>query len=363
MKRSPVLLLTLALLTVSRLAAQPAPAPAAEPATLPAEAADPAPAAPSLGPEPVPPGPAPDGPPAARPGPVVILPAPVRPAAADPVGPEPVALFPDQARRELDAKETAGVSLARQWKDAATLPASGANGRVVFVFGSTLPSVVCSPLFPTDIELEPGEIVSPNGLHLGDSVRWAIAPAVSGSGPAAVTHLVVKPTAPGLVTSIIVATDRRTYHIKLVASETDWMPYVGFAYPENQQARWAAYHDTQRKFQEANSLPVPSARDGPPVLTPIDRLDFAYRIEGKAKWQPLRVYNDGVRTVLQMPAALAHTEAPALLVLGADGKEQLVNYRVREDRYIVDQVFDRAVLIAGVGRQQQRVTVTRQPGK
>jgi type IV secretory pathway VirB9-like protein len=36
-----------------------------------------------------------------------------------------------------------------------------------------------------------------------------------------------------------------------------------------------------------------------------------------------------------------------------------VNYRVRGDRYIVDLVFDKAVLISGVGRQQTKVTITR----
>ncbi|TXH83454.1 MAG: P-type conjugative transfer protein TrbG, partial [Thauera aminoaromatica] len=35
------------------------------------------------------------------------------------------------------------------------------------------------------------------------------------------------------------------------------------------------------------------------------------------------------------------------------------NYRVQGDRYIVDTIFDKAILIAGVGRSQDRVTITR----
>jgi type IV secretion system protein VirB9 len=60
-----------------------------------------------------------------------------------------------------------------------------------------------------------------------------------------------------------------------------------------------------------------------------------------------------------MPAQMKATESPALLVIGDGGKEELVNYRVRGDRYIVDLVFDKAVLISGVGRQQTKVTITR----
>ena len=59
------------------------------------------------------------------------------------------------------------------------------------------------------------------------------------------------------------------------------------------------------------------------------------------------------------------TEAPTLLVvrkeggLFSDDETALVNYRVQGDRYIVDTIFDKAILIAGVGRSQDRVTITR----
>jgi type IV secretion system protein VirB9 len=34
-----------------------------------------------------------------------------------------------------------------------------------------------------------------------------------------------------------------------------------------------------------------------------------------------------------------------------------VNYRVQGDRYIVDSIFNRAILIAGVGGDQDSVTI------
>ncbi|STX59154.1 putative conjugal transfer protein trbG [Legionella geestiana] len=37
----------------------------------------------------------------------------------------------------------------------------------------------------------------------------------------------------------------------------------------------------------------------------------------------------------------------------------MVNYRVQGARYIVDTIFDRAILISGVGRRQERITIIR----
>ncbi len=63
---------------------------------------------------------------------------------------------------------------------------------------------------------------------------------------------------------------------------------------------------------------------------------------------------------------MKQTEAPSLLVVRAGGSikktedTSLVNYRVQGDRYIVDQVFDEAVMIAGVGKRQTRVQIVRE---
>lgn len=66
-----------------------------------------------------------------------------------------------------------------------------------------------------------------------------------------------------------------------------------------------------------------------------------------------------------MPHAMEQTEAPSLLIVRAGGSvskaadTSIVNYRLQDGRYIVDQIFDQAVLISGVGKRQERVTITR----
>jgi len=37
----------------------------------------------------------------------------------------------------------------------------------------------------------------------------------------------------------------------------------------------------------------------------------------------------------------------------------MVNYRIQGLRYIVDSVFDKAVLLSGSGSSQEKVTITR----
>ena len=66
-----------------------------------------------------------------------------------------------------------------------------------------------------------------------------------------------------------------------------------------------------------------------------------------------------------MPEAMAQSEAPTLLVvrreggLFDDGETVQVNYRIQGNRYIVDTVFDSAILIAGVGKYQDAVAIKR----
>ncbi|HVA68096.1 MAG TPA: TrbG/VirB9 family P-type conjugative transfer protein, partial [Candidatus Binataceae bacterium] len=73
-------------------------------------------------------------------------------------------------------------------------------------------------------------------------------------------------------------------------------------------------------------------------------LNFSYAVSGpKLPWKPVRAFDDGTHIYIQMPATTKSSEAPALLVAAGDGSE-MVNYRVRGDYYVVDKLFDQAVL-------------------
>ena len=85
----------------------------------------------------------------------------------------------------------------------------------------------------------------------------------------------------------------------------------------------------------------------------VEALSFAYRIEGdNPAWRPVRAFDDGSQVFIEFPASLAQGEAPPLFVLGAGGRGELVNYRVRGRYYVVDRLFDAAELRLGERRQQ-----------
>lgn len=259
----------------------------------------------------------------------------------------------------LNAKERHAVALARRWRNRHQMPHAGEDGYVRFLFGATLPTVVCAPLQVCNLALQPGEVV--NSVNLGDSVRWKITPSLSGAGAAQTTHLIIKPTDAGLVSSLDIETNRRTYAIKLVSTETEWMPLIAFNYPDDAQAQWAAYQETVGFGAAATTLPTGES------LTNLQFLCI-HPASGGPGWTPLRAYTDGRKTYIEFPGSLGAQAAPALVALGNDGgwfsrpSAQLVNYRVLGNRYVVDAVLDRAALISGVGGDQQRVTISRWGG-
>ena len=252
---------------------------------------------------------------------------------------------------KLDAKQQKGVTLADQWKNKATLPFLGDDGSVQFIYGTTLPSIVCAPLYACDVALQPGEII--RQVMLGDASRWKVSPGTSGSGENTVAHIVIKPSDVGLSTNLVVHTDRRSYNIRLVSKKDQWMPLVSFAYPDDTQAQWAAYQDRQQQFRVRTVTAATAASAN-------GDLNFDYQIKGNSvRWKPVRVYSDKGKTYIQFPATVKNDQTPALVILDAAKQEQLVNYRMVDDRYVVDQVIERAALIRGVGRHQERIEIVR----
>ncbi len=67
----------------------------------------------------------------------------------------------------------------------------------------------------------------------------------------------------------------------------------------------------------------------------------------------LRAFDDGRKVYIQMPSGTSQGEAPPLFVAGADGRPNLVNYRVRGSYYIVDRMFGAAEL--RLGEDPQRI--------
>lgn len=255
----------------------------------------------------------------------------------------------------LNDKEQAALRLVRQWKDSPDKPRRSADGSVKYLFGATLPTMICTPLQVCAIRLQAGEVV--NDVHVGDAARWKVTPSTIGAGPGAITNVIVKPTDSGLLTNLIITTDRRSYTIKLLAAKHEWIPSISFDYPDDVAAEWAAY-----KKKEGRAVYASTLATGENAAN----LDFNFQMSGdNPKWKPIRVYATNKQTYIQFASDMFSDEAPALVVLGKDGgifrdeSTQLVNYRLIGDRYVVDGLPDRFALISGVGGSQTKVIIDR----
>ena len=248
---------------------------------------------------------------------------------------------------------------------ASSKPLITADKSVRFVFGASLPIVICAPLQVCDIELQPGEQV--RSVQVGDAVRWSVEPAVTGVPPLEVQHVIVKPADVGLRTSLVVTTNRRTYRMKLTSDRERYMASVSFAYPDEAQAKWTDLARAPHASSQKQRTGDPHDKTGTAARTEVLRtLSFNYELDGDdPPWKPVRVYNDGLQTVIEMPFAMRQTEAPTLLVVRAEGgvftsdDVVQVNFHTEGTRYIVDMVFDVADLVAGVGSSQQKVRIRR----
>src|SRR5216684_1244270 len=204
------------------------------------------------------------------------------------------------------------------------------------------PVIDCEPLRTTDIQLQPAETIT--DVAMGDTERWMATPAASGDPRNAVPHLAVKPQAPGIGTNLTVYTTKHIYHVLLRSRGSHAMQQVDAA---------AASAKQQVVDPPSDSRDVIKVASVDPAL-----LNFAYTVSGpNVPWKPIRAFDDGSHVYIQMPAEMKTSEAPALIINASSGT-QMVNYRVKGNYYVVDRLFSDAILVSGVGRDQDRVTIS-----
>jgi type IV secretion system protein VirB9 len=202
-----------------------------------------------------------------------------------------------------------------------------------------------APELVSDIALQAGETLI--SVAAGDTARWVIDDTTSGSGTARRTHVLIKPTAPGLHTNLVITTDRRVYLLALQSTSGAAMAAVAWTYPEDELL-------ALRRSREAAIEAAPVAEG-----IAVDRLNFGYAIEGaRAPWRPIRAFDDGSQVFIEFPPTVGVGDIPPLFVLGTSGKAELVNYRQRGRYYVVDRLFSTAELRLGE-KHQQVVRITR----
>lgn len=217
---------------------------------------------------------------------------------------------------------------------------------VRFVYGASRPNLVCSLLHVCDIALEPNETVV--DLKVGDSTRWIIERTASGSAQGMIEHIIVKPTDIGLQSNLRIYTDKRTYYLDLSSSDKEFMPQISFIYPEQALQNFAQIKSDLMNKLKTRTIATNSEQD--PVL--IDNLDFSYRYSGDESLYPIRTFNDGKKTYLQMPPKLMNSTLPALVVVNgthlfSEDDIAVTNYRIKDNKFIIDGLPEHIRLMSG----------------
>ncbi len=280
----------------------------------------------------------------------------------------------------LDAKQVAGTAYKA--------------GLVTFAYGSGIPTVVCALLELTDLAFEKGESIL--SVQLGDSVRWNIESAISGSANDSVEHLIVKPLEAGLKTSMLITTDRRTYHIRLKSTEADFMPAVVFSYPnslklpskkhygDDSYLQYTSNYDSNEDhndYSETNSSlknyssvqNVSYEENSRPALNvaatyndSTQRRNYNYSVDGDSKIIPQNVYDDGKRTFIVMNNPINSSYLPVLqeissesfLFFGED-KTNTINFTYFDNTFVVDGIYSHLRLISKNCEEKQSADVVR----
>lgn len=280
----------------------------------------------------------------------------------------------------LDAKQVAGTAYKA--------------GLVTFAYGSGIPTVVCALLELTDLAFEKGESIL--SVQLGDSVRWNIESAISGSANDSIEHLIVKPLEAGLKTSMLITTDRRTYHIRLKSTEADFMPAVVFSYPnslklpskkhygDDSYLQYTSnydsnedhndYSDTNSSLKNNSSVQNVSYEvNSRPALNvaatyndSTQKRNYNYSVDGDSKIIPQNVYDDGKRTFIVMNNPINSSYLPVLqeissesfLFFGED-KTNIINFTYFDNTFVVDGIYSHLRLISKNGEEKQSADVVR----
>jgi type IV secretion system protein VirB9 len=280
-------------------------------------------------------------------------------------GSKPLGAPPDwrPPHAALNATAASAAAVADAWESGFNLPTPGADGRVMYTFGEGMPVIVCAPLRVCTLELEAGEhIQSPP--QIGDGRRWEVTPVSSGSGLNQTALLIIKPIEAGLDTDLVVPTDRRTYVVRLVSDSTRYISTVAFRYAADDRVKWTAFQAQQdaaaRDAETTREAKCKATLNSGTAMAPnaLDHLYFDYKLDGDGAMRPQRVLDDGQQTYIFYPNDGRFREVPTLMIY-ADGKTEMVNFRVDGNRYVVDRLFDKGVLILGVGKKQKKVTITR----
>jgi len=224
------------------------------------------------------------------------------------------------------------------------------DGTILYPYGLSEANLTAKRMMYTKIVLQEGEKIM--SMAAGDTTRWNILPSYIGDTNSYTPVVLVKPFMGGLETSLSIITDRRDYDITIRSVDVgDYMTRIGFYYPQD-------------KADSINVGLPPDKMDGAENKQPyidIENIKYDYHIKGdhRLSWYPISIFEDGNKVFIRMSDHVDHAQLPVFMALDQGGETEMVNYRYYKPYYVIDNIFDRGVLILGTDKYRQMITLKR----
>lgn len=284
-------------------------------------------------------------------------------AVQDYLSKEPVKFDPLTVKSRPISKENAvNASIINYHNTGNIEPIIADNGLILYPFGLSEPTVVCSPLRICHIELEEGEeIIDTNP---GDTQRWWFGYTFVGEGEHIQPHVLVKPLVEeNIETNLSISTNKRLYYIFLKSvTEGKYTKRISFFYPLDFNQKSATLEDMKKKlyrYQERDDEKKKS-------IVPFSNINRDYSIKGdkSTRWYPEKVYDDGIKVYIEMSPEVKSYEIPVFMVVGKDKQYELVNYRYKNNQYIIDGLFGQGVLfLTRSSKKDDKIIIVNNRGK
>ncbi len=183
-------------------------------------------------------------------------------------------------------------------------------------------------------------------ISVGEAFAWRLTPAGK--------RLFIRPLEIAAHTNMTIITNKRTYHFDIRSSEfngkadEDLVYTIRFFYPQIGQPlpippQLAMPNPGAKIIQAITKTPFPGARIDEDLPNILERnpeegeLNFNYSFAGQSdNINPLKVYDNNNETLLQF--SNNNLVIPSISIVGQDGSERGVEYFIRDDYVVVQEI-------------------------
>lgn len=251
--------------------------------------------------------------------------------------------YPVGESAKSDKPDKTGKDAARtSTEEALQTPDKWTAGTMYYDFDSDFTyEIYCQPYRVTDLILEPGEQVIEMPF-LSEEKVWEIGAGVSRNGNIDTQHFFLKPAYSGLITSFVIITDKRVYHLLLKSFKDVYMTQVKWKYPNTMpfNIKTDAMNEINKMSKETTSVD--------PAFLSFD-YKMSYSVFKKPYWLPTRVYDDGKHTYIVMNETVLHMTSPVLF----NHKNERINYSVNKNLIVINELIEKITMRVG----KEKVTI------